>query len=151
MKADTKYFGQVEYDGQDVLHFKSGLFGFEDDHNYLLIPVEGGEGALLCLQSLETPQLAFTVMNPFFIKSDYAPVLQPGELRELQAAHSHELCYYVLCVIRRPAGETTVNLKCPVVINETTQEAAQVILESTEYQMSHPLSQFESKAGEPSC
>lgn len=30
---------------------------------------------------------------------------------------SQDLCYYVLCVVREPVGESTVNLKCPIVIH----------------------------------
>lgn len=151
MKAETKYFGSVEYDEDDVLHFASGLFGFEKDTHFLLIPVEGGDGALLCLQSLETPQIAFTVMNPFFIKNDYSPILQGSELRELGAERSQDLCYYVLCVVRRPAGESTVNLRCPVVINDATGAAMQVILDTEEYEMSRTLSSLGRKEGEPPC
>ena len=31
MTADTKYFGPVEYEADDPLHFPNGLFGFEEE------------------------------------------------------------------------------------------------------------------------
>lgn len=142
MKTQTKYFGAVEYGEEDVLHFKEGLFGFEDEKKFLLIPFEGGSGSLLCLQSLQTPGLAFTALNPFFLKPDYQPVLQPRELKNLGAARSEDLCFYVLCVVRDPVAESTVNLKCPVAINDANRAAMQVILESGAYDMRHRLAEL---------
>ena len=38
------------------------------------------------------------------------------------------LCYYVLCVVREPVQESTLNFKCPVVVNPDSRRAIQVIL-----------------------
>lgn len=151
MQVATKFFGTVEYDKDDVLHFADGIFGFEEEKSFLLLPFEGGDGALLCLQSLQTPELAFTMMNPFFIKPDYAPILQEQELKALDAERSEELCYYVLCVVRRPVAQSTVNLRCPVVINVDSHAAAQVILETGDYEMRHLLSEFRPGEGGGPC
>lgn len=142
MHTATKYFGPVEYRENDVIHFAAGLFGFEEERRFLLLPFAGSGGALVCLQSLETPGLAFVAMNPFSLLPAYAPQLQAQELRALGVSRSEELCFYVLCVVRDPVAESTVNLKCPVAINDGTREAAQVILEAPEYQMRHRLSGF---------
>ena len=84
-------------------------------------------------------------VNPFFLKGDYAPVLPPEELRRMGVEKSEELCFYTLCVVRDPVGESTVNLKCPVVINDHTRQAMQVILDSKDYRMHHRLSEFQQK------
>ena len=55
---------------------------------------------------------------------------------------SEDLCFYTLCVVRNPASESTVNLRCPVAINDRTRQAVQVILEEGRYQMHHLLSEF---------
>jgi flagellar assembly factor FliW len=68
--------------------------------------------------------------------------LQDEELEELEVGHSHELAYYVLCAVKNPVAQSTVNLKCPVAVNPQTRQAQQVILESDDYQMRHPLSEF---------
>ena len=46
----------------------------------------------------------------------------------MQVERSEDLCYYVLCVVRQPVGASTVNLRCPVVVNEDTHQAMQTIL-----------------------
>lgn len=151
MEINTKYFGPASYTAEDLLHFPQGLFGFEEEHDFLLIPFEGKDSALLCLQSTTTPALAFLVMNPFLLKPDYTPLLQTDELRAMRVSSSQDLCYYVLCVVRNPVSESTVNLKCPVVINEDTQEAMQVILDIPELHMRHLLSEFGSREADAIC
>ena len=62
---------------------------------------------------------------------------------------STELCYYVLCVVKNPVAASTVNLKCPVVVNIDTRRCMQVILDGDEYGMRHMLSEFEGEGAKP--
>ena len=151
MKIQTKYFGEIEYDQDDIVTFPVGMFGFEEEHEFLLIPFAGSCETLLSLQSLTSPALAFTVMTPFALLPDYSPELQPSELKALGVTESGELGYYVLCAVKDPIANSTVNLKCPVAINVDTRVARQVILESDRYEMRHPLSQFGDGKGAASC
>lgn len=147
MKLSTKYFGEIEYREEDVLSFPKGLFAFEDETEFLLLPFSGSNETLLCLQSRKTPQLAFVAMNPFALDGAYAPVLQPEELEYLEVKDSKELCYYVLCVVKNPVATSTVNLKCPVVVNIDTRRSMQVILDGDDYGMRHLLSEFQGEEG----
>ena len=142
MRLQTKYFGEIDCPEEEMLHFPEGLFGFEEEKEFFLLPFEGSEGSLLCFQSAATPGLAFVAMNPFSLKPDYAPRLTPGELKAMGAERSEELCFYALCVVRSPVSDSTVNLRCPVVINDETRRAVQVILEDQTYKMHHLLSEF---------
>lgn len=151
MLLQTKYFGQVDCPEEHILHFEGGLFGFEEEKTFALLPFQGSEGSLLCFQSAATPQLAFVAMNPFSLKPDYTPVLSAEELRILEAARSEDLCFYVLCVVRNPVSDSTVNLRCPVVVNDRTGRAMQVILDSGEYHMRHRLSEFGAGGEEGTC
>lgn len=149
MKLQSKYFGPVEYDQDEVLTFSEGLFGFEEEHEFLLLPFQDSAGTLLCLQSVATPALAFVVMDPFALNPEYFPVLQPQELKSLGVQDSRELGYYVLCVLRKPVSDSTVNLKCPVAVHPQTRVARQVILDTDDYEMRHPLNQFGGKGAAP--
>lgn len=151
MRLKTKYFGEIECREEDKLHFPAGLFGFEEEKEFFLLPFEGGEGTLLCFQSAATPGLAFVAMNPFSLKPDYAPVLTPDELKSMGVERSEDLCFYTLCVVRSPVSESTVNLRCPVAINDQTRQAVQVILEDDGYNMHHRLSEFGRKEEGASC
>lgn len=151
MLLQTKYFGEVECPEAHLLRFDRGLFGFEEEKEFFLLPFQGGGGSLLCFQSARTPQLAFVAMNPFSLKPDYAPVLTAEELRALQAERSEDLCFYALCVVRSPVADSTVNLRCPVAVNDRAGLAMQVILEAEDYHMRHRLSEFGQGEGEAPC
>ena len=151
MRLKTKYFGEIECLEEDKLHFPDGLFGFEEEKEFFLLPFEGSENSLLCFQSAATPGLAFVAVNPFTLNPNYAPVLMPGELKAMGVERSEELCFYALCVVRSPASESTVNLRCPVAINDRTRRAVQVILEDDSYHMHHLLSEFGRKEEGAPC
>ena len=151
MLLQTKYFGQVDCPEEHVFRFEGGLFGFEDEKRFALLPFEGSGGSLLCFQSVSTPHLAFVAVNPFSVKPDYAPVLAPAELASLGVERSEELCFYALCVVRDPVGESTVNLRCPVALNDRTGQAMQVILDDEGYHMRHSLAQLNSGKEEAAC
>ena len=68
--------------------------------------------------------------------------LTPAELEQFGAEDISKLCFYVLCAVKNPVSASTVNLKCPVVVDPRTNEARQVILETDRYGMRHPLSEF---------
>ncbi len=146
MKTNTKYFGQVEYGEGDVYTFPEGLYGFEDENRFLLLPFSA-EQTLFSLQSLKTPGLSFVAVDPFSVKPDYAPELQPEELEKLGVSDSHELYIYTLCVVKDPVGSSTLNLRCPIAINDD-RLAMQVILEDKRYGMRHLLSDAEKREDE---
>ena len=149
MKTDTKYFGEITYEPDELLTFPKGLYGFEDEQSFLLLPF-AENGALFSLQSVKTPQLSFILMDPFSLDGGYAPVLQSEELQFLGVERSEDLFYYVMCVVREPVAESTVNMRCPVAINDDGT-AMQVILENTAWHMRHQLNEFhrEEDADEP--
>ena len=149
MKTDTKYFGEITYEQDELLTFPKGLYGFEDEQSFLLLPF-AENGTLFSLQSVKTPQLSFILMDPFSLDGSYAPVLQADELQFLGAERSEDLFYYVMCVVKEPVPESTVNMRCPVAINDDGT-AIQVILENTAWHMRHRLGDFrrEEDADEP--
>ncbi len=148
MKTQTKYFGEIDYKKEELLTFPKGLFGFEEEQSFLLIPFSD-EGTLFSLQSVSTPELAFTLMHPFSLAPDYAPQLRAEELEMLGAKQSEELYYYVMCTVKQPARESTVNMRCPLAINPETRIAMQVILEDDAWQMRHKLAEFEKREDKP--
>lgn len=153
MKTDTKYFGEISYEPDELLTFPKGLYGFEDEHSFLLLPF-AENGTLFSLQSVKTPQLSFILMDPFSLDGSYAPILQEDELRFLNAERSEDLFYYVMCVVKDPVPTSTVNMRCPVAVNDGGT-AMQVILENASWHMRHQLSEFRREVAQqeeaPSC
>lgn len=152
MKTDTRYFGPVEYEEDDVLTFPRGLYGFEDQRRFLLLPFAGSESTMLCLQSLDTPSLAFVVLDPAsLVPGGYAPSLQDEDLAALGSREGREVYPYVMCVVKDPVGESTVNLRCPVVVNEETGVSLQTILEDDRFGMRQRLEDIAPREEDPRC
>lgn len=151
MKLNTRLFGEIEYEEVDVIHFPQGIPSFEDEKSFLILPIEGSHETLLCLQSAATPALSFVMMNPFSLAPHYAPELREGERQLLGVEKDTDLCFYVLCAMKRPISSSTVNMKCPVALNPDNRIACQVILETDRYHMRHPLSEFSSSEEDASC
>ena len=142
MELNTRLFGKVEYEAFDVISFPNGIPSFEEEREFLLLPIAGSEGTLLCLQSVATPALSFILMNPFSLDQSYAPVLRENERSILQVERDQDLCFHVLCAMKRPLSESTINMKCPIALNPDKRIGLQVILDTDAYHMRHPISQF---------
>ncbi len=56
-------FGEIEYDPENLLHFPEGLIGFEDLHDFIVMPNEK-EGPLFWIQSVDDAGIAFVLTDP---------------------------------------------------------------------------------------
>lgn len=144
MTIHTNYYGDIEYQKEDLFFFPDGLFGFSDLKYYLPLCMNEEDDAALLLQSTENPEISFVVINPLFLCPDYSPILTPEELSYLEVTDCEELSYFSICVLQNPYSESTVNLKCPLVINPITHKGLQVIMEHCPYEYRHTLSSFPS-------
>lgn len=142
MTIQTDYYGEVEYEKEDLLIFPDGLLGFPDLKNYLPLCLNEDDVSMLLMQSTERPEVAFVVIDPVCLCADYAPSLTPEELSYLKVSDSGELSYYAICILRDNYLENTINLKCPIAINPHTRIGIQVILNNHLYQYRHTLDSF---------
>ncbi len=143
MKKEVENFSS--YTESELICFKDGIFGFEQYKRFLPLPIEEDSDAILCLQSIDNTELSFVIMNPFYLKEDYIPMLSSADYNKLGTKSTEFLSFYVICVIGPSSEESTVNLKCPIVVNTKNRQAVQVILESDEYHMRHVLNEFQKK------
>ena len=80
MTYETIRFGAIDVKEEEILRFSEGLYGFEHEHEYSIIPFDPNiESPLEWMQSLKTPELAFIITDPFLYKPDYLLVLTDEE------------------------------------------------------------------------
>ena len=143
IKENTE--GQTCEDGL-MIYFEDGLFGFEDQKRFLPVAADESGDAVMTLHCRDEEGLAFIIMNPFLLVEDYNPVVPQTELECLgEVQDESDYSWYVLCVAQKPASQSTVNLRCPIVINTITRKAKQVILEDQSYGFRHPLGELTRK------
>lgn len=137
MEVQTKTMGVVQVDDSRVLDFPKGLFGFEEYHKYALIEAE--YEPFFWLQSLDEKGLAFLLVDPFLIVSDYELDIDDKMLSDIGIASPTDV--YVWSVVTVPAdgGPVTANLQGPLVINRKTQQALQVILSDSKWTTKHNI------------
>jgi len=139
MKLATSRFGCLEIDPARIVSFKSGVPGFEQLKEFILLP-QGNSGVYFWLQSVNEPEIAFLATDPFMFFSDYDFQLPQPDAIELGLEDSAKAL--ILSIITIPADKienATVNLIAPVIINVAAKRGKQVVLEGTAYTTRHIL------------
>lgn len=132
MKLKTKYLGEVEIDEKKTLEFPSGLPGFPDEKNFILLELPNNT-AFQLLQSTETSNLAFVITNPYLFYKNYELKLEDELLELLKIKEAKEVAVYVIVTIHNPFSESTINLRAPVIINTKDLFGKQYILKESPY------------------
>lgn len=139
---DTKYFGSVAFESQDMIEFPRGLPGFEGRRRFLAIRQEQ-TAPLVFLQSLEDPELCFIT----------APVLAVDPRFRLKLSEEDRAAAGLASVRRPRIGKDvwalgvisvresgpTVNLLAPLVINLRSLRAVQAVMRDSAYSHRHAL------------
>ena len=135
MNIETKYFGAIEVEKKECIEFTSGLPGFENYHNFVLLPVDE-LGTYFALQSVEEAGLSLIVTNPYLFYKDYEFDIDE---EELGIERPEDVAVYNVVTLRDPFETSTLNLQAPIVINTAKGTAKQLILNHTDYKTKHPL------------
>ena len=111
------------------LTMSGGLAGFPDAERYVLVEVSEAS-PLFLLRSLDTPGLEFVVAPPALFFPDYAPELDDATARRLGLVDAADALLLVVLTVGTGIDTATANLLAPVVINQRTRQAAQVVLQA---------------------
>lgn len=138
-KVETVRFGEIEVDEDKILHFEHGIPAFEDEHEFVIIPLED-KSPYMFMQSLQTPELAFLVTIPFLFFPDYEFNLDDAIVEQLSVKEHDDLQIYVIITIPlNNMKKMTVNLLAPIVVNKNNLKARQVVLDRSSYKTKHRL------------
>lgn len=145
MNIQTAYFGELEIEPSNILNFQFGLPGFEDEKDFIVLPLEENS-VFQVLQSVQTAALAFIITNPYDIITNYSFELEEATIHALQINDEKEVAVFAIVSLKETIAQSTVNLKAPIVLNTTNKKAKQVILNNEDYSIRHLISS-ESKEG----
>lgn len=134
MKIDSPQFGSLEVATTKVIHFPLGLPGFEDCKQFTLVEVDTNPQIIAILQSIEHPEVAFSVTTPDTLGLHYEFDLSEEEIRILQAGKPEDIA--VMLILReddsphRRESDAPVkaNLMAPLVINAQSRVGVQKII-----------------------
>lgn len=120
------------------IQIPSGLLGLEHIKEYELL-ANPAEDPFMWLQSAGAPDVAFLLISPFVVMSDYRPDISDSDMQTL-GLHDGDTAMIFNIVTLRGSSPATVNLKGPIAINRSTKIAKQVILNNaSDYSVRHPI------------
>jgi flagellar assembly factor FliW len=133
MILSTKNFGDIEIDEDKIISFPEGIPGFEDENKFVIISNPDEENPFHWLQSVNTPGLAFVIINPFLILKDYSLELPSSAVEKLELGSEDDAAVYSIAVVPEKIENITINLLGPIVINWKKKIGGQVILDDEKY------------------
>ncbi len=113
---------------ESLLVFPSGILGFPDWTKYVLLDHDT-DAPFKWLQCVETPELAFVILDPAYFHPDYHITITTDALIEIQKQDDDELS--VVTILTIPSDDpsaVTANLRGPLVMNHRTRLCKQLVL-----------------------
>ncbi|GAA2356750.1 flagellar assembly protein FliW [Dactylosporangium salmoneum] len=111
-----------------VIDFVSPMPGFPEDRRFVLVRLDDA-GVLYALTSVDSAGLRFLVVPPAQFFPDYEAEIDDETLSSLGVSDQADLL--VLLVVtagERGAEDATVNLMAPIVLDQRSRRAVQLIL-----------------------
>lgn len=137
MKFITKNFGELDIDKDKIIRFPEGIPGFEDEREFIIINTDDEENPFQWLQSINSPDLAFVITNPFRIFPDYDIVIPKIVQNKLEIEDEKDVAIYSIVVVPKDLKKMTINLLGPIIINVRRMIGKQVIMEDSRYSTKH--------------
>ncbi len=139
LKINTTRFGELEIEEKRLIHFPEGILGFPEEKYFVIL--EHKPNSPFCwLQSAQSPELAFVIMNPFLVKQDYLMDLPAPDKAIFEGEEAKNLVIFSIVTIPKGNAEKmTINLLGPIIIDTNKRIGRQLVLAGTGYSPRHPI------------
>lgn len=141
LSIDTPRFGTVTFAQEEVIEFPSGLPGFEQEQEFLLVEPEASR-PLCFLQSVRNPALSFVCAPAALVQPGYEGSLSRMDREILVAPEpvlaAQKLEWLAILCFERPE-QPTANLLGPIVLRRDLGLGLQSVREDSRYSARHPL------------
>ncbi|MBF0438445.1 MAG: flagellar assembly protein FliW [Magnetococcales bacterium] len=128
MEIHGTRFGVLEFKDEEVIILNEGLLGFPMSRRFLLFPYGQGS-SFFWLQSVDEPEIAFIVINPFDFFEDMEFVIQDDDALAIGSPSGEDVEIFTLVTI--PEGkpeDMRTNLAGPVVVNTANRMGRQILI-----------------------
>lgn len=135
---ESTRFGEIEVPNAIVLRFEQGMIGFPEHREYVLLK-QRSDSVFMWLHSTSDPSLAFPVVLPWAFHWEYEVKISDEDLEAISVSNASQIS--IMCVVNVGADvrKGTINLFSPIVINNETRLAKQVINTADGYSTRDPL------------
>ena len=141
VNLSTNRFGNLIIEKENIITFEQGLLGFEELTQFAIIAVEE------CLPfewliSLEDPVVAFPILDPTLLFSDYKPSLTKEDIVLLDIKNEMDVEMFCIVTLGETPKNVTLNLKGPILINMKNKMGKQVVLAEDYYSLNQLLIRY---------
>jgi len=134
VKVNTTRFGDLEVDKKDIITFKEGLLGFDNLKKFFIVD-PGDQTLILWFQSIEDASTAFPIIEPKIFQPHYSVKLLPAEMASLNLESLGDASVYTILTIPEVVTDMSANLKAPIIINNQTKLARQIVLQDSKLEV----------------
>lgn len=128
----------IPYKDTDIIHFESGLPGFERLHQFVLVEVPE-YSPFEWLYSIDDPSIRFVVVNPMLFRPDYSPKVTREHLEQLGVRHKEDLRLLAIVTLHADFHLSTANLAGPLLLNLVTHVGMQLVIDDARYSVREPI------------
>ena len=134
MQIKSPMFGSAEVPEDKIIEFPMGLPGFEECRRFALVLEEGGGAEVLLLQSVDDPQVAFSITLPERLGINLEFQLSDEEVAMLKLQSPEDAA--VAVIVRKDDGPSSgpasaglrANFVAPLVINVGARVGMQKVI-----------------------
>ena len=131
MEIFSKAKGKVDVSEDRLVTIPEGLYGFEKYTKYALI--DSDYEPFIWLQSCEDPNLAFLIVDPFLISSDYETDIDDDYLAKIGITKPEDIIIMTIVTVPHDGSAITANFQGPLVINKNNKKCIQAILSDSKW------------------
>lgn len=137
MIVETKAYGPIEVNELQKVLFPNGLFGFEKFTQFVLMNAH--QDPFYILQSTESKDLAFVLIDPFLFRTDYELDISDEILSTIEISNQEDALVFALVTIPLTGQAMTANLAGPVIINKNSRKGIQAVLQDQKWKTKHDI------------
>jgi flagellar assembly factor FliW len=138
LRVKTRYNGEVVIEKEEIIVFPSGIPGFPENKEYFKVDM-GESSPFSILQSVDTEELGFVIVDPFAFYQDYEFELPDYLTGLLQIDEEKNILIYSIVTLGESLKTSTINLQSPIIINSKKKLGKQLIMNTDKYHTKHSL------------
>lgn len=147
MIIHSQTLGDIDIDPAHIIQFPEGIPAFEEEKEFILLPLE--EGPFCYLQAIKNDKLCLLMADPFVFFPGYQIDLPDEEIEEIGTDEPEKnLLVYTIITVPEDFRQATANLMAPIIINMSRKKGLQFISSKSDYKTKHLLFPADKKAME---
>ena len=137
MEVQDTRFGTLNVEEEELITLDGGLMGFPKSARYIMFPYSD-DSSFFWLQSIDEPEIAFIVINPFDFFNDLVFEVADDDALSISLERGEDVEIFTLVTIPDGSPEDMrTNLAGPVVVNVANRQGRQILVK--EFSSRQPL------------